>query len=390
MRERSTWNRQEVMSKAAALKKVADPYTMNQDHPQPSADKYVTGDPSTFAEDVHSPNSWDAEYSGDEVNRNEIGMPEFRPDTWNHAEKTANEATLVKKANLCIAVAKLLLDGKKAASEEVIEDQALELMSLSDAALLATAQRLAGDDEEEDEDEDEDEDEGQEKQAQDQEEDADEDQGQEKQAQDQEEETEEEQQKQASSKKATVEQIAQAIQSSLAGQIQDMVQQAVQQVMPGLQQQQGQQQQQQGQQQQQQGQQQQQQQQGQQQQQDQMMADQMQDEQALDQMLAGQGCGGPMAEADIQMDPAPMDDMDYMSDEDQILNSLFASDDEQEEEQAQEKQARTASTRTVGTRPTTGVAKLGGTSKVASENGVDQLSSLWNSAPDVRDYFGTK
>src|SRR4051812_46625455 len=95
MRERTTWNREAIAKFAAAIsKKAEDPRAMNQDHlkEQPSADKYVTGGPSEFGEDVHpSTGTWKAEYSGGEVKRDEIGMPEVRKDTFNHPEKTAQD-----------------------------------------------------------------------------------------------------------------------------------------------------------------------------------------------------------------------------------------------------------------------------------------------------------
>ena len=98
MRERTTWDRNTL--KSAAMQRRADPYAMNQDHlsQQPKPDKYLTGDPSTFAEDVTEPNTWEKEYAGGTTKRNEIGEAEYRPETFNHAEKTASldEATLLK------------------------------------------------------------------------------------------------------------------------------------------------------------------------------------------------------------------------------------------------------------------------------------------------------
>jgi hypothetical protein len=132
MRERTTWNRDQI--KQAAMSRQADPYTMNQDHKQPAADAYVTGTPSDFAEDVTSPNRWEAEYKGGQVDRNEIGMPEMRADTFNHAEKTASHDLLLKKADLTVQVARLMLP--KTASETAIEDQAYGLMYLPDAELV--------------------------------------------------------------------------------------------------------------------------------------------------------------------------------------------------------------------------------------------------------------
>ena len=148
MRERTTWNRDQV---TAATNRTADPYAMNQDHlqQQPKADKYLTGDPSSFAEDVTEPNTWDREYAGGTTDRNEIGMPAFREETFNHAEKSASmdEKTLVKKADLCTTVARMILRGRKFASPEAateaVESQAVALMYMPSADLINTASRLA-------------------------------------------------------------------------------------------------------------------------------------------------------------------------------------------------------------------------------------------------------
>ena len=141
-RERSTWNIHNI-AKQAGLK-VADPYTMNQDHvrQQPAADAYIIGDPSTFAEDIHPPTTtWEAEYSGGQVKRNEIGMPEMRNDTFNHPEKTASEEVLVKKAAVCVALARSVLP--KTASPMDIEEQSISFMHLPDEELMSTFSRLA-------------------------------------------------------------------------------------------------------------------------------------------------------------------------------------------------------------------------------------------------------
>jgi len=403
MRERSTWNRTQIM-KSAAISKKADPYTMNQDHPQPAADKYVTGDPSTFAEDVHTPNTWESEYSGDAVKRNDIGMPEMRSDTFNHSEKTASDL-LLKKADLAIATARLMLAGKRTASESVVEDQAVALMSVPDRELIASYRRLAGDDDAQDDADDEE----QQKQAQDQDDDQSQDQEQKKQAQDQDDDQAQDQgqqQKQArrraSWKKAQqdqmAEQIQQMIQSGDLQQAQEQLQQ-LQQLQQQGQQQQGQQQLQQqgqGQQPQQRGQGQPQQraqgQQPQQQGQGQPQQQQQSDEQVLDQMLAQDD--QIIDDGGIQMDQSQMDvGMDDLGPEDEVLRTLFAQDDDQQaqdQDQVQQKQARTASTRTVGTRPTAGVSKIGGTGGSTGGTVIDNLSSLWQSAPDVRDAFGIK
>jgi hypothetical protein len=394
MRERSTWNREEVVKKAAIAKK-ADPYTMNQDHPQPAADKYVTGDPSTFAEDVHEPNTWESEYANGQTKRDEIGLPEMRSDTFNHSEKTASEV-MIKKADLCIAVAKLMLSGKKVASDvTAVEDQAVALMSLPDRELIATHKRLAEEGEKPDFLKDKEEEKGQDKQAQQEQQQA---QQQEQQAQQQEQQAQQQQEQQAQAQQQQDQQTqvaapktqvaAPQVAGTQVAQIQQLLAsgnlQAAQEQIQQMMQQQNQGQQAQGQQPQQQ--------QMQQDQGQQAQGQQQQDDQTLDQMLAADDCA-PMAEADIEMAPGQMDvGMDDLGPEDEVLRNLFANDDEESEgqqDQQQQKQAniRTASTRTVGTRPSAGVSKIGGASSPTS--GVD-LSRLWQSAPDMREVFGLK
>jgi hypothetical protein len=394
MRERTTWKRDVVVKKAADTANN-DIYTMNQDHPQPGHGDYVIGDSSDFAEDIHTPNTWDVEYSGEEVKRNEIGLPEMRSDTFSHSEKTASMEVLLKKADLCVEVANMMLAGKKTASAVSVEDQAVALMYLPDQELINTHTRLAAD---------EDEDKGDEalEQAADQAKPEEGDQGsrkdkdgdapwdkkdaapwdkkeaqsdedeekkpwekpwEKKEAQDQDGDGEDQDAKAENNwpegKQASHQMLAQMQQ--MQAQLQQLIKQAQ---FPG-----------------------------------EMPGD------DLDQMLSQESCG-PMAEADIQMDPAPMDMGDG---EDEVLRNLFANDDDQvqvevdlgdadqgqqqsqQSQQNQNKQARTASSRTVGTRPTAGVSKLGGSvSKTASSQTVDQLSSLWQSAPDVRREFGLK
>ena len=141
MRERTTWNRQEIASASSQGRTAEDPRAMNQDHlsQQPAADAYVTGGPSEFAEDVHPPEgTWKAEESGGETKRNEIGMPEFRGDTFKNAG--LDEETLNKKAEVCIKVAREMLP---TAAEAVVEDQAYALMHLPDVELVETHARLA-------------------------------------------------------------------------------------------------------------------------------------------------------------------------------------------------------------------------------------------------------
>jgi hypothetical protein len=118
------------------------------------------------------------------------------------------------------------------------------------------------------------------------------------------------------------------------------------------------------------------------------------DDALLDDMLMD--TPGGMSEMDIEMEAPSMDMSDaVLGPEDEVLKTLFATDDQggqggQEQEQAQQKQAmtRTASTRTVGTRPSGGVSRVGGGAPAGRGSDADKLSSLWASAPDVKDAFG--
>ena len=472
-RERSTWNINNI-AKEAGLK-VADPYTMNQDHvrQQPAADAYVIGDPSTFAEDIHpAAGTWDAEYSGGQVKRNEIGMPEMRNDTFNHPEKTASEEVLVKKAAVCVALARSVLP--KTASSMDIEEQSISFMHLPDEELMSTFTRLAAKQDQQQEQQVQaaqqaQQDQGQqEQQKQAQQEQGQQQQEQQKQAQQtqQEQGQQQQEQKQAAQQDQQQEQQEQQVQASqnfsdprhtsvrallaqdqqgqqaqqqeqkqagqeqqaqMQQQLAQMIQQAQQQLdklqaqqvqAPPAQQQGGQQ-----------AGQQQQQAQMQQQSQAQQVAQAVQqaiqngqdpvaaaaacmgqaqqgqaqqqgsDGELIDQMLAQQQQVQPMANMDIELDTPTMDVGEVqLGPEDDMLMQLFANAETEQAQQAQDggqqqqKQAhavRTASMRTVGTVPSQGVSRIGGTStaKVASSGG-DQLSSLWSSAPDVRDAFG--
>lgn len=448
-RERSTWN-VNAIAKRAGLK-VADPYLMNQDHvnQQPSADQYVIGGPSEFAEDVHpSNNTWEAEYAGGQVQRNEIGMPEMRSDTFNHPEKTASEEVITKKAALCVAIARKVLP--KTASAAEIEDQSYAFMYLPDSEVMATYTRLASQDDLQGDQSQQKQvqagQQGQDQQGQDQQgqqvqagqippqflenvkkkkeeaadkkEDEDKDEGK-KAAQDQQQEGQGQgqQDKQAGMQQqiAQLLQQAQQLQQQLAqgqqqtqqpvAQDQPQVQQPVAQAQPQAQMQQQSQAQQVAQAVQQamaQG-------------QDPVQAaqqclgqTQQQSNNEIDQMLAEQVQVEPMANMDVQLDTPSMDvgEVQLSPDEDDTLRQLFANNSEyknaqeaagqgqgDQDQQGQQKQAhvvRTASMRTVGTRPTAGVSQIGGVSSNAGAGAGRDLSSLWNSAPDVREVFGMK
>jgi len=423
MRERTTWNREKLAEivKAANNKVAEDPRAMNQDHlsQQPAADKYEIGGPSDFAEDV-APSNWKAEYSGGEVKRNEIGMPEMRGETFTHSEKTAAEQqeqddeTLEKKAALCIKLATKCLPKK--ASESMIEDQALAFMHMPDAALIETSIRLAADEDEKEEEQQQKQAQQDQQQAQAQQQQADEekkqagqipenfkkkddeekgqqdkeagqipenfkkkdedDKGeqQQKQAQgqQQQDEAKEEQQKQAfvAFKKAC-DAMAQGM-----GVPQDQVMALFQQALSGQQQQQM--------------------------PQAPAQQQQMGDDQLLDQMLQDEGQQPVMAGLDdIQLEGTSMDTGEIrLGSEDEVLATLFASHEEVRNANhanaitsgipmvASQGTTRTASTRTIGTRPSAGVSTIGSGSNASSGGDIDKLSSLWASAPDVKGVFG--
>lgn len=407
MRERTTWNATQI--KQAAMQRRADPYNMNQDHPQPKADAYVTGDPSSFAEDVQKTNTWDVEYANGETKRDEIGMPEKRPETYTHAEKTAgmDEATLLKKASLCSAVARMMLRGRKFASgdalEAAVEDQAVALMHMPNADLVATATRLADEDQAP---------QAQQQQAAQSQDQAPQAQTQQAQQQEQapapaQQQAQMNQQSMAQQVAQLMQQVAQLQQQAGCGQVQASAKRANQDQAPWAQQQQSAQQEQAPQAQQQQAQQQAPEQFPAQVQQAQQMPEQappqmqqQSDDMLLDEMLMGPD-GGEMpldmdSEMGIEMETPSMDVGEVvLAHEDEVLRTLFSTEETEQAEQAQQGQkqagmARTASTRTVGTRPTGGVSRVGGVPAGRFGGDVDKLAALWPSAPDVRDAFNMK
>jgi hypothetical protein len=138
-------------------KRNADIYTMNQDPKHSPAEAYMTGDPSSWAEDPVDNLS-----HMDTTPRNDINMGEMHPSTYSHKDvqgpndgqaydnnKMARQAQIRlaqmerhynKKALQCVKIASLLLPG---ASEDVIAEQALDLMPLADDAVIATSLRIA-------------------------------------------------------------------------------------------------------------------------------------------------------------------------------------------------------------------------------------------------------
>jgi hypothetical protein len=148
MRKRTTWS--SAKPHQATTMRKADPYQMNQEHPQPSPVEYENGDPSSWAEDL-APNAHvEKEYEGGAVKRNEVGFPEFRDDTWDHKntdkwgrdskgkydnQRNASE----RKAS---AVEKLARAVLSSSNDKLIEDQIVDFMSIPNQTLVSTLKRM--------------------------------------------------------------------------------------------------------------------------------------------------------------------------------------------------------------------------------------------------------
>jgi hypothetical protein len=152
MRQRSTWAKQgdapqkAAQPRSAATQRTADIYTMNQEHPQPSAIEYENGDPDSWAETPVPGDKMTVkdEYDGDHVKRNELNFGEFRDDTWKHKDsdkwhgpgKYDNaKVSAERKAQAAERVARAIL---RTANDELIESTTLSLMSMPATALVAT------------------------------------------------------------------------------------------------------------------------------------------------------------------------------------------------------------------------------------------------------------
>lgn len=148
-RQRSTWSDpvKNDTSRQAATSRQADPYTMNQEHPQPGPTDYESGDPDSWAETPTTNKNVEAEYEGDHVKRNEVGFGEFRDDTWKHKDadqwggtgKYDNKTAAERKAAAAERLSRALL---RTSNEKLIEDQAIVLMGMPNKHLAATLRRM--------------------------------------------------------------------------------------------------------------------------------------------------------------------------------------------------------------------------------------------------------
>jgi hypothetical protein len=144
MRERLTWQKNSNPRQAATQRR-ADIYEMNQEHPQPGATDYESGNPDEWAETPASNKSVELEYDGDHVKRNEIGLPEFRADTWDHKDsdkwngkgKYDNQRLATEqRARLAMRIASHAL---RTDNKTLVEHVALNLMGAPDKVLVSIA-----------------------------------------------------------------------------------------------------------------------------------------------------------------------------------------------------------------------------------------------------------
>jgi hypothetical protein len=144
-RKRTTWSEPgDGNSREAATSRKADPYTMNQEHPQPGPTDYESGDPDAWAETPTGNENVQQEYEGERVKRNEVGLGEFREDTFGKPRewgdhKYENKTAALRKASAAERVARAIL---RTDDESTIGNQALDLMALPAKSLAATCRRL--------------------------------------------------------------------------------------------------------------------------------------------------------------------------------------------------------------------------------------------------------
>lgn len=151
MRERTTWqNKVHTTPRQAATSRRADIYDMNMEkgRHQPSPVEYENGDPDKWAETPTTNKNVDAEYEGGHVKRNEIGLGEFRDDTWKHKDsdqwngggKYDNQRQAAeRKAAGVERIARTML---RTSDESQIERLALDLMSMPAALVEKTVARI--------------------------------------------------------------------------------------------------------------------------------------------------------------------------------------------------------------------------------------------------------
>lgn len=148
MRERTTWK--SGGPRQAATSRRADIYEMNQDRKQPSATEYESGNPDSWAETPvdGSKMSVNDEYEGEKVKRNELGMGEFRDDTWKHKDadewngKGKYDNAKVAAERKALAAERVARAALRTGNDKLVTAAALELMSLPNGRLAALMKHL--------------------------------------------------------------------------------------------------------------------------------------------------------------------------------------------------------------------------------------------------------
>jgi hypothetical protein len=146
-RRRLTWNGRKA-SAPPAMPGYQEPSVHPAAYPDPEADAYENGDTSSWAEDPHPgpyPNTFHPALPGTEE---PMGHPATDPAHYFPAGVTKQasrqlRAAMEAKAAKCIRIAQSML-GRKA-SVSAIEDQALDLMNLTERQIQASLKRLAED-----------------------------------------------------------------------------------------------------------------------------------------------------------------------------------------------------------------------------------------------------
>lgn len=144
-RRRLTWNGR-TASAPPAMPGYQEPSIHPAAYPDPEADAYENGDTSSWAEDPHPgpyPNSFHPALPGTEE---PMGHPATDPAHYFPAGVTKQasrqlRAAMEAKAARCIRLATAML-GKKA-SVSAIEDQALDLMNLTERQIAAALKRVS-------------------------------------------------------------------------------------------------------------------------------------------------------------------------------------------------------------------------------------------------------
>ena len=147
-RRRLTWNGR-MASAPPAMPGYQEPSVHPAAYPDPEADAYENGDTSSWAEDPHPgpyPNTFHPALPGTEE---PMGHPATDPAHYFPAgvAKQASRqlrAAMEVKAAKCIRIAQSMLG--RSASVSAIEDQALDLMNLTERQIAAALSRIADDD----------------------------------------------------------------------------------------------------------------------------------------------------------------------------------------------------------------------------------------------------